>query len=304
MTEDLLAPLGQRRVIRANGIDIEVYESGAGEKLALLLHGFPEHSVSWRAQAPMLAGMGYRVWVPNQRGYGGTTTPAERDAYAIDKLTGDIAALIDAFRSKSATADFAGGAKSVTLIAHDWGALLAWVFAARKIRPLDKLVILNVPHPLCFKREYETNPKQKKKSWYTRFFQLPLVPEMALSRKGGAPIAKLFRDTCVNKANFPRELLSVYAANAARPGGMRGMINWYRAAMPALFKATDLGAAIEVPTLVIWGEKDVALEVSTLDGTDQYVRDLKIVRLPNASHWVQQDAPDEVNAAMRAFLAD
>ncbi len=171
------------------------------------------------------------------------------------------------------------------------------------MRPLEKLVICNVPHPLCFKREYQRNPKQRKKSWYTRFFQIPLLPETLLSRKGGAPIAKMLRDTSANRANFPREILAVYAANAARPGGMRAMINWYRCAMNDLMAAKDLSDRIDVPTLICWGEKDVALEVSTLDGVDQYVREVKIVRLPNASHWVQQDAPDEVNAAIREFLA-
>ena len=291
MTDDLLAPLGQRRVVSANGIDIEVFESGEGERLALLLHGFPEHAISWRFLAPVLVGMGFRVWAPNQRGYGGTTTPSSRSDYTLEKLTGDIAGLIDA-----------SGAKSVTLIAHDWGALLAWTFAIRKIRPLEKLVILNVPHPLCFRREYANNPKQKKKSWYTRFFQIPFLPEALLSRKGGAPIAKMLRSTSANKANFPRDVLAIYAANAARKGGMTGMLNWYRQAMNDLFRATDLGARIEIPVLVIWGEKDVALEVATLNGTDQYARDLKIVRLPNASHWVQQDAPEEVAAEARGFL--
>lgn len=282
---------GKRLIVPSNGIEMEVYEAGEGDRLALLLHGFPEHAVSWRKLMPVLAGMGYRVWAPNQRGYGATTTPAERSAYSADKLLADVAGLIDA-----------AAAKSVVLIAHDWGALLAWTFAARKIRPLEKLVILNVPHPLCFKREYQRNPKQRKKSWYTRFFQIPWLPETLLSRKGGAPVAKMLRDTCANKANFTREILAVYAANAARPGGMRGMINWYRSAMNDLMSATDLGGVIEVPTLVVWGEKDVALEVSTLDGTDQYVRDLKIVRLPNASHWVQQDDPEAVNSAIKAFL--
>ena len=291
MTDDLFAPLGQRKIVSANGIDFEVWESGAGEKFALLLHGFPEHAISWRFQAPLLAALGYRVWVVNQRGYGGTTTPAARTAYSLRNLTEDVAALIDA-----------AGANSTTLIAHDWGALVAWTFAARKMRPLEKLVICNVPHPLCFKREYQRNPKQRKKSWYTRFFQIPWLPETLLARKGGAPIARMLRDTCANKANFPREILSVYAANAARPGGMRAMINWYRAAMNDLMAATDLGNKIEVPTLICWGEKDVALEVATLDGVERYVRDVKIVRLPKASHWVQQDAPDEVNAAIAEFL--
>ena len=287
-----LASLGRRIVVRANGLDFEIYESGAGEKLALLLHGFPEHAISWRHLAPVLAEMGFRVWAVNQRGYGGTTTPAGVRDYALDNLVADVADLIDA-----------SGAKSVVLIAHDWGALVAWVFAARKVRPLDKLVILNVPHPLCFLREVANNPKQKRKSWYVRFFQIPVLPEFLLSRSGGLAVVKMLRDTCANKRAFPPAVLSIYAANAARKGGMRAMINWYRAAGRDLFDGADgLGAVIDVPTLVIWGEKDVALEASCLDGTDAYVRDLKIVRLPNASHWVQQDAPEEVNAEVRAFL--
>ena len=292
MTNELFVPLGARKIVSANGVDFEVWEAGAGEKFALLLHGFPEHAISWRFQVPLLVSLGYRVWTVNQRGYGGTTTPAEKSAYSLKNLTEDVAALIDA-----------AGAKTTTLVAHDWGALVAWTFAARNMRPLEKLVICNVPHPLCFKREYQRNPKQRKKSWYVRFFQIPWLPETLLGRKGGAPVAKMLRDTCCNKANFSRDVLAVYAANALRPGGLRGMINWYRRAMNDVMAATDIGAPIQVPTLICWGEKDVAIENSCLDGTDQYVRDLRIVRFPNASHWVQQDAPDEVNAAIRAFLA-
>jgi epoxide hydrolase 4 len=285
-------PDSSRRIlVPANGQTFEIFESGAGENLALLLHGFPEHAISWRHQAPVLADTGFRVWAVNQRGYGGTTTPAERSAYSLDNLVGDVAALIDA-----------SGAKNVTLIAHDWGALLAWVFAARDVRPLEKLVIMNVPHPLCFLREIAGNPEQRHKSWYVRFFQIPWLPETLLSRKDGAPIAKMLRETSANPQAFSRDILDVYAANAARKGGMRAMINWYRAAGRDLFSALDLDGVIEVPTLVIWGEQDVALEVSCLDGTDAYVRDLKIVRLPEASHWVQQDAPERVNAELRAFL--
>ena len=286
-----LAPLGRRIVVRANGLDFEVFESGQGERLALLLHGFPEHAISWRHQAPALAAMGYRVWAVNQRGYGGSSVPPAVRDYAIDNLVADVAALIDA-----------SGAKKVTLVGHDWGALVAWVFAARKARPLGKLVIMNVPHPLCFKREIETNPKQKRKSWYIAFFQIPWLPETLLARNGGAPIAKMLRQSSANRNAFPDDVVAIYKANAARKGGMRAMINWYRAAMIDLRTARDLSAVIDTPTLIVWGMQDVAIEASCLNGTDAYVRDLKIVRLPKASHWVQVDAPDEVNAELRGFL--
>lgn len=279
-----------RRIVRANGLDFEVFEAGEGDRLALLMHGFPEHAVSWRHQIPVLAQAGYRVWAVNQRGYGASATPPS-GSYGIEALTGDVAGLIDA-----------SGASSVTLIAHDWGALVAWTFAIRRVRPLEKLVILNVPHPLCLRAALRTSWRQRAKSWYAMFFQVPAVPELLLSRAGGRPASALIRDSAVHRGNFSREVLAVYAANAARPGGMRAMIDWYREAGRDLARAKDLDQAIETPTLVIWGEQDVALHLVCLEGTDRYVRDLRIERLPDASHWVQQDAPDAVNRLLTGFL--
>ncbi len=140
-------------MVPANGLEFEVFEAGDGDRLALLLHGFPQHAVSWHNQVPLLAGLGYRVWVVNQRGYGGTSRPQRREDYSLDQLTGDIAGLIDT-----------SGADSVTLVGHDWGAFVAWTFAIRRIRPLARLVIVNVPHPLCFRRELKTW-SQRRKSW-------------------------------------------------------------------------------------------------------------------------------------------
>ena len=210
---------------------------------------------------------------------------------AWSALVADVAALIDA-----------SGAVSTVLIAHDWGAVVAWTFAIRRVRPLAKLVILNVPHPLPFRAALRTW-KQRRKSWYALFFQLPWLPEALLSRAGGRPAAALIRDTCVRRDAFPRDVLAVIAANAARPGGMRAMIDWYREAGRHLSRERDLDRPIDVPTLVIWGEQDVALDVMCLDGTERYVRDLRIKRLPDASHWVQNDAPDVVNRLLLEFLA-
>lgn len=287
-----LLPGATRRMVHANGIDLEVFEAGEGDRLALLLHGFPEHAVSWRHQIPALVEQGFRVWAVNQRGYGESSIPPSGQ-YAIDALTGDVASLIDA-----------SGATSTVLIAHDWGALVAWTFAIRRIRPLEKLVILNVPHPLCLRAALRTTWRQRAKSWYAAFFQIPLVPEFFLTRNGGWATAALIRDSAARRENFPREVRAVYAANAARPGGMTAMLNWYREAARDLLNAGDLDNPIEVPTLIIWGEKDVALDLACLDGTDRYVKDLRIERLPQASHWVQQDAPEEVNRLMADFLKD
>jgi pimeloyl-ACP methyl ester carboxylesterase len=280
--------------VTANGLDFEVHTWGEGDRLALCLHGFPEHAYSWRLQGPMLADLGYLVWAPNQRGYGTTTRPRGMMAYTLEHLMDDVAALIDA-----------SGARSVTLIAHDWGAIVAWWFAIRGRRPLEKLVIMNVPHPVVFRDALAELPEQRKKSWYVRFFQIPLIPELVLGRNHAAMIAKMIRGSAVNKARFPREVLNVYTENAAQPGALRAMIDWYR----ANFRGGGIRAqmkqgvpVIDVPTLMVWGEVDVALCKETTYGTDRYVSDLTLRYLPDASHWVQQDAPDTVNDMLAAFL--
>lgn len=276
--------------IEANGLTFEVATAGEGDKLALCLHGFPELHYSWRHQMPLLAEMGYRVWAPNMRGYGQTTRPPNKKDYRLDNLTADVGALIDA-----------SGAKEVMLLAHDWGAIVAWQFAIQQVRPLTRLIIMNVPHPLCARRELKTW-KQLKKSWYMFFFQIPRLPEIRLSRNNAAVIGRLFRETSVNKDRFTREESEPYRKAAAKPGAITAMLNYYR----ALFQTGDArkigDGKVHLPTLIVWGEKDIAIHIACLDGTDQYVDDLTVRRFPNASHWVQQDLPDEVNAALKDWL--
>jgi pimeloyl-ACP methyl ester carboxylesterase len=277
----------QTRFVEANGMGFEVLEEGAGDHLALCLHGFPEHAVSWRHQMPVLAAMGYRVWAVNQRGYGRSSRPAAVAAYALPELIDDVAALIDA-----------SGATRVTLIGHDWGAMVAWCFAAGQVRPLERLVIMNVPHPLCFRAALK-HWRQRRKSWYMAFFQIPVLPERMLAARGGAAVRRMF-----GGVDLPADVLAVYTAQICEPGAATAMLNWYRATRVRSRPLLDLSRPIDVPTLVIWGEQDVALDLICLDGTDRYVRDLTLRRLPGVSHWVQQDAPDTVNALLREFLAD
>lgn len=277
--------------VEANGLTFEVAEAGEGKRLALCLHGFPELHYSWRHQMPVLAGMGYRVWAPNMRGYGATDRPEGTHAYRLEHLAADVATLIDA-----------SGAEEVTLIAHDWGAIVAWYFAIRKVRPLKALVILNVPHPLCGRREMK-HWRQLRKSWYIFFFQIPGLPERMLGRSRAAPIARIFRDSAVNQDRFTAAEVEPYRAAAARPGAMTAMLNYYR----ALLRTPDIRAIgdgrVDVPTLMLWGEQDVAISIEVLDGTEQYVPDLTVKRFPHASHWVQQDIPDQINAALIEWLA-
>ena len=165
------------RFVEANGQRFELAECGSGDRLALCLHGFPELNFSWRHQMPLLAAKGWRVWAPNLRGYGASSRPEGIEAYRIDRLVEDVAALIDL-----------SGAREVMLVAHDWGAIIAWVFAIRQLRPLARLVIMNVPHPKCAEREIR-HWHQLKKSWYIFFFQLPGLPERLLAAQRPVIIA-------------------------------------------------------------------------------------------------------------------
>ncbi|WP_299192963.1 alpha/beta hydrolase [uncultured Erythrobacter sp.] len=283
------------RWIETAGLTFEVAEAGvqnSADNLALCLHGFPELHYSWRHQMPLLAGKGYRVWAPNLRGYGGTDRPAEVRDYAMDRLTQDVADLIDA-----------SGAKSVTLFAHDWGAIIAWSFAISKLRPLTRLIIMNVPHPRVAMREIK-RWEQLKKSWYIYFFQLPWLPETWLSRRGGKVVGDLIAKTSCNTERFGPEVRDIYSAAAARPGARKAMVHYYRALLRHRDTVDMRDFTVDVPTLMVWGEEDVALNIHCTEGTEEWVRDFTLKRLPGVSHWVQQDAPDQVNAILGEWLPE
>ena len=276
--------------VGANGQTFEVATAGDGKKLALCLHGFPELHYSWRHQIPLLVDLGYRVWAPNLRGYGGSSKPEGIASYRLNTLVQDVAALIDA-----------SGAEEVTLIAHDWGAIIAWHFAILKIRPLARLVIMNVPHPQCARRELK-HWHQLKKSWYIFFFQLPRLPEWLLGRNGAERVKRAFSRMAVDKSRFPDEDLQIYSDAASRPGALRAMINYYRALLLTRDGREIGDAMVDVPTLMIWGEEDSAIDIRCTEGTNEWVPDLELHRLPGVSHWVQQEAPEKVNAILREWL--
>ncbi|MFN9358149.1 MAG: alpha/beta fold hydrolase [Alphaproteobacteria bacterium] len=278
--------------VNSNVLTFEVVQCGAGDKFALLLHGFPESKYSWRFQMPLLARLGYRVWAPNLRGYGKTSRPAGVKDYHIDRLVEDVAGLIDA-----------AGAKETLLVAHDWGAIIAWHCAIRKVRPLSGLVIMNAPHPACFARTLRTW-SQLKKSWYVFFFQLPWLPERMLGARGAEAIGRAFTEMAVDKSRFPAPVVDEYRRNAQEPGAMSAMVNYYRAAMRAGRNVMNPApGTVDARTLMIWGEEDTALDKETTVGTEAYVKDLTLRYLPGVSHWVQQEAPEKVNVILEAWLA-
>ncbi len=278
--------------VDANGLRFEVDKCGEGDRLAICLHGFPEHSYSWRYQLPVLADLGYQAWAPNLRGYGNSSKPDGVGAYAIETLMEDVAQLIDA-----------SGCSETIMLAHDWGAVIAWYFAMRQIRPLEHLVICNVPHPQSMSQGF--NLEQLKKSWYIFFFQIPSLPEKLFGRNEAAAMRDVMRNSSSDPGQFPDEVCEVYRRNAAQPGALTAMVNYYRALVRGggAKRQRDLGfPIIETPTLMVWGEDDVALTKETTYGTENFVRDLTIRYLPKVSHWVQQEQPEAVNAMMSAFL--
>jgi pimeloyl-ACP methyl ester carboxylesterase len=277
--------------IEANGLSFAYDEAGTGQDIALCLHGFPESRFSWRYQLPVLAEAGWHAVAPDLRGYGDTTRPLGRGNYRMDMLVQDVAALFDAF-----------GARRRLLIAHDWGALIAWSFAIAKTRPLDGLIIMNVPHPAIFQRVLRSSFAQLRKSWYLFFFQLPYVPEAMLGAKGARAIGQAFRGMAVDKSAFPRDVLAHYQDNASKPGALTAMINYYRANFLTL-ASKQVTPAIGVPVLMIWGEEDTALGLELTEGYGPYVNDFTLARLPRVSHWVQQEAPVQVNAHLRNWLS-
>ena len=276
----------QTRFVDANGLRFEILEAGAGDRLALLLHGFPEHAISWRHQLPHLAALGYRVWAVNQRGYGQTTRPPNVADYALQHLIADVAALIDA-----------SGARTVTLVGHDWGAMVAWCVAATRAPPARAPGDHERPPPALLPRRPQALAPATEILVH-RPLPAPPPPRTPSSPRTTPPRSRrMFAGL-----RLPPDILATYTAQITRPGAATAMLNWYRAARhPAALP--DVSATVETPTLVIWGEDDVALDLVCLEGTERYVRHLTVERLPGISHWVQQAAPETVNRLLTAFLA-
>jgi len=281
------------RTLEANGLSFVIDEAGDGDNVALFLHGFPESKHSWRHQLPLLAKLGWRAVAFDQRGYGDSSRPKGVKAYDIENLMADAGAVFDAL-----------GAKRRLLIAHDWGAAVAWAFAMDRVRDLEGLVIMNVPHPAVFARNIVANPAQRKKSWYIFFFQIPWLPEWVLTARGAEAIGRAFSDMAVDKSRFSEADLDHYRQNALKPGAATAMVNWYRAgARNGMRKwAPDKAPVIDIPTLMIWGEEDTALGIELTEGYEPYVKDFTLNRLPGVSHWVQQEAPEAVNERLEAWL--
>lgn len=259
-------------------------------KTVFLLHGFPEFWYGWRNQIDALAAAGFRVVVPDQRGYNLSGKPHSVRKYDIDLLAADMVALMDHL-----------GCDQVYLAGHDWGAAVAWWLAIRYPERVRRLAVLNVPHPHVMVQNVLRNPVQRRKSWYIFFFQLPVLPELLLRANGHKNAVRMLRGSGL-PGSFLQEDIVTYQEAWSQPRAWNGMVNWYRAFMRRRKRIPAV--ELEMPVLIIWGEQDVALEASMAAESLTLCRDGLLKTVPEATHWVQHDAAEKVSAWLVGFFGD
>ena len=275
--------------INTNGIRLHYVARGTG-KLILMLHGFPEFWYSWRHQIDEFS-QDYHTVALDLRGYNDSDKPDRVADYRMSELIADIKGVISGL-----------GYEDCILIAHDWGGAIAWNFAYAYPEMVEKLIVLNMPHPAKFAEGLQT-PQQLLKSWYVFAFQIPWLPEFVFQLNNYQAIAEAFTGMAIDKTAFSQEDLNAYREAAAKPGALTAMINYYRCIFPSLFQGDRRSwGVLDVPTLTIWGEQDTALGKELTYGTQAYVRDWQIKYIPNCSHWVQQEQPAVVNMYIKEFL--
>ncbi|MBZ0281891.1 MAG: alpha/beta hydrolase [Anaerolineae bacterium] len=278
--------------IVTNGVRLHVVMAGPvdGEPV-ILLHGFPEFWYGWRKQIDYLAEHGYRVIVPDQRGYNISDKPKAMAAYNLDALSGDVVGLIDYLKRDK-----------VFLVGHDWGGGVAWFTANKYPERIKKLAILNVPHHSVFRKYLSENREQQRRSWYMFFFQLPMLPDFLSGLNHAEGLVRALR-TSSRPGTFSEDDFVEYRKAWTQPGAITAMINWYRAT--AQTPPQKLASKrITMPTLVLWGKKDTALNWELAEKSLELCDDGRVVYFEDASHWVQHEEAEQVNAHLAAFLRD
>lgn len=275
----------QRDVALPDGIRLRTYRRGPiGAPTILFLHGFPELALSWKAQLAAL-GDDFHCVAVDMRGFGGSSKPRSRRAYALDVLRTDIERLIDELGGRA------------HLVGHDWGAIVAWDLAMHDRERIDTLTIFNCPPLGVVQREALRNRRQLRMSWYTLFYQLPIVPEWLMRRRASQVAVQAFRESATRKEAFTDDALEPYAAQF-RDRAFGGA-NYYRANLVPL---RDL-RSVSAPTRVVWGMSDPFLGPWFADASCySFVENLEVHRVERCGHWIQQEAPDEVVAHIRAHI--
>ena len=283
--------------IRMHYVTMEDGSSSSDFSLIVFLHGFPEFWYSWRHQIPYFA-KHFKVVAPDMRGYGETEKPGEISEYRIDKLVRDIIELIHSL-----------GKEKAIIVGNDWGGIIGWSIAMIAPSVVEKLIIMNAPHPALYQKNAFKNLLQMQKSWYVFFFLLQKVPEKVLSSNNFALLKHMFESSIKRKDKFTQSNIENYISSWRKEGcaGIVGGINYYRANLNAEFWE-NLGESIpfpkiKTPTLLIWGEDDIFFEKELTENTKEFIEapfSLKLIT--GCGHWVQQEAPDEVNQIMHEFL--
>lgn len=293
-----MAELTKKRFTLPTGVDLDVTLGGPEDAPAIFfLHGFPESARTWRHQLADLS-RDHRVVAPDQRGFAGSSKPEGVEHYTHDKPVADLIALADAL-----------GIARFTLVGHDWGGAIAWAAALNHPDRVERLAIINAPHPFVFQKSTFDDMGQREASQYIRAFRVPGMEDYIAGDLDNF-FEKTFRGHF--DLDFSADEKAAYLDEWAQPGAVVAMLNWYRASpliVPAMDETPERPAfldgpfpVLKVPTLVIWGMKDKALTPSQLEGLDELVADLHIVRVPDAGHFITWEKPDAVTGALREFI--
>ena len=281
-----------------NGVRLHYARAGQG-KLILFVHGFPEFWYAWKDLLPEF-GRDHLAVAPDMRGYNLSSKPAGVSDYAVPHLVDDLRALAKSL-----------GHEKFVLVAHDWGGGVAWSLGIHHPECLEKLVIINAPHPALFERELNRNPAQQAASQYMLLFRSPKA-EATLAANDYAFLVDAVLTRGLKKGHFTEDDRQAYLTAWSQPGALTGSLNWYRAAgigpptkadaEAHSFEPSAGPSKVNVPTLVIWGEKDQALVKENLEGLEEYVPDLTVRRIADGTHWVIHEQPAAVAAHIREFL--
>ena len=255
----------------------------------LLLHGFPEYWGGWQRQIMALAARGYRVIAPDQRGYNLSSAPKDVETYSLNHLSQDVIAILDHYKIDK-----------IRLVGHDWGAAVAWTASMLHPERIEKLVILNVPHPSVMIRTLGKSPRQMLKSWYIGFFQIPRLADWLMSLNHFAGALSMLKASG-KSSTFSPDDLEGYRKAYTNSGGLTGMINWYRAMLKHR-PVTPRDIRIKMPVLILWGKQDIALSANMAEDSLKLCENGKLIFFENATHWVQHDEANAVNNHLLDFF--
>ena len=297
-----MTALAQTRIALPTGVTLNVQLGGPeGGEPILFLHGFPESHRTWRAILPDLA-RAWRVVAPDQRGFGASDKPEGVENYKTDRIVEDLIALADAL-----------GFDRFTLAGHDWGGAVAWLAALKHPDRIRRLIIVNAPHPLVFQKSLIDDDAQRAASQYIRAFRNPAM-EQGIAAMGYEGFFQRTFASHADVSKLPDEERQAYLDDWAQPGAMTAMLNWYRASEMVVPEPGEEAEApawtgmpfpkIAMPTLVVWGLKDVALLPLQLDGLLDLIGDLRIVTVADAGHFVPWERPEPVISAIRDFMKE